>query len=370
MKKSHDPPEPREPVEETPEARSIIYITPAPVEVHKSSGSSGKLRQLQRLYGRTDEQKTILNAYQRAIQSTDEANLVVVKGSAGSGKTAVAQSLQEHVIEDGGFFITWKFYHSSQIGVDDGYVDAFTSLTNQILAAGDEVLREIRTSLQALGNIECAIILDLLPCLEPIIGPKQVESTVNSVEASGRQMETFKNMMRAICTKDHPLVLFFDDVQFSDTCSLSLLEALVSDAKNEGVVYMVAMGPERPISDVDKLMQGFSDAAVHMTTVELVALNEETTNMMVADILHVDREISAPMTAFLHHYTQGNALFLIELLNLMYANGVLTFEEQTRTWNYDEDKIDCVYDCKDFRSLIRSKISRLSQPVKEMLKGT
>jgi len=165
------------------------------------------------------------------------------------------------------------------------------------------------------------------------------------------------------------LVLFFDDVQFSDTCSLSLLEALVSDAKNEGVVYMVAMGPERPISDVDKLMQGFSDAAVRMTTVELVALNEETTNMMVADILHVDREISAPMTAFLHHYTQGNALFLIELLNLMYANGVLTFEEQTRTWNYDEDKIDCVYDCKDFRSLIRSKISRLSQPVKEMLKG-
>ena len=92
----------------------------------------------------------------------------------------------------------------------------------------------------------------------------------------------------AICTKDRPLVLFFGDVQFSDTCSLSLLEALVSDAKNEGVVYMVAMGPEKPISDIDKLMQGFSDAAVHMTTVELVALNEETTNMMVADILHVD----------------------------------------------------------------------------------
>jgi predicted ATPase len=312
----------------------------------------------------------ILNAYQRAIHSTDEANLVVVKGGAGSGKTAVAQSLQEHVIEDGGFFITWKFYHLSQIGEGDGFVDAFTSLTNQILAAGEEVLREIRTSLQALGKIEFAIILDLVPCLEPIMGPKQVESKANSVETSGRQMEAFKNVMRAICTKDRPLVIFFDDVQFSDTCSLSLLEALVSDAKNEGVMYMAAMGPERPISDIDKLMQGFSDAAVHMTTVELVALNEETTNMMVADILHVDREISAPMTAFLHHYTQGNALFLIELLNLMYANGVLTFEEQTRTWNYDEDKIDCVYDCKDFRSLIRSKISRLSQPVKEMLKGT
>ena len=191
MEKNHEPPEPQELVEETPEARSIV--TPTPVEVRQSSSSSGKLRQLQRLYGHADEQKTIRDAYQRAIQSTDEANLVVVKGGAGSGKTAVAQSLQEHVIEDGGFFITWKFYHGLQIGESDGFVDAFTSLTNQILAAGEEVLREIRTSLQALGKIECAIILDLVPCLEPIIGPKQVESKVSSVEASGRQMETFQN---------------------------------------------------------------------------------------------------------------------------------------------------------------------------------
>lgn len=254
----------------------------------------------------------------------------------------------------------------------DGFVQAFTSLTNQIMDSDDTILQEIRRNFHAMEQVDQAILLECIPMLQPVLGIPHQLKPPNGVESSGRQMQVFRSMLRAIGTKDRPLVMFFDDVHFVDSCTVTLIESIVTDTQNDGTVFMASMETTSIQSRVDlnKLFQGFHEAGVNVTTIDLPPLNEQTTNLMVADILHVDCDISAPMTKFLHHYTQGNPRFLTELLTLMYDYGILVFEQPTKTWKCDETKIDTIYhECRDFTTLIQSKLNRLDKPVQDVLKG-
>lgn len=349
---------------------SSITVTPH-LRQQRSASRGGKLRDLNRLYGRSEEQQIVLNAYEEAIRGnkSNQANLVVVKGNAGVGKTAVAQSLKDKVInEDGGFFMTWKFDQETHFEGADGFTEAFTSLSKQIQDAGDEVVADIREAIRAAGPADAAVIANMMPMLAPIIGKVDSNANSNSVEASGRQLQIFNGLLRAISTKEHPLVVLFDDMQFSYSCAHTLLEECIPDAKNESILYMVTMGPEEPTQGTEKLLKNLQNSC-NTTTVELGDLDETTTNLMVADILHVEEAVSAPMTTFLYYFTKGNPLFVIELLHLMFENRVLTYDEDSRTWNTDDERMKFICDCKDFEALIGSKLNRLQQPVKEMLKA-
>lgn len=364
--------------EDAPQGRSIgtpLMSLPPVQQEHlprENRGSSGKLREPKRMYGREHEQAAIRDAYEQAIrgEKTDYGNVVLVKGSAGIGKTALADSLRDIVLQDGGFFMTWKFDHESQLESGDGFTDAFTSLRDQILNARDEVTQDIRDSLRALGPVDCDIILGLIPFLEPIIGHKQTDVDPFGVEASGRQLRIFKNMMQTFSTKERPLVVVFDDIQFSDRCSHLLLQELVADSENEGCLYVCTMGPEEPAAPIDMVLTAYEENAnVNMTSLELDPLGEETTNIMIADILKVEPQDCIPLTEFLYYYTKGNPLFVKEMLRLMLENEVLVFDEESKTWNCKEERMDCVYRCKDFETLVGSKLIRCSDPVKEVLKA-
>jgi predicted ATPase len=226
----------------------------------------------------------------------------------GTGKTTVAQSIKQKIIEeDNGFFATWKFDQESQIEAGDGFAAAFTSLARQILAAGNDVLKKIRQSIQAAGAADStAIILEMIPMMEPVIGSVERNSKSNGIEALGRQLEIMKAFVRLISTKERPLDFVFGDVQFYDSCTQMLLDGLISDIKNDSFLCIAIVGPEEPKAAVGKLLESFQETCIPTTTIKLADLDALTTNLMVADILHVDEEASAPMTNFLYQYAKGN----------------------------------------------------------------
>ena len=73
----------------------------------------GTLRRLTKRYGRTAEQEMILDVYRTLEENSEASKTLLFSGDTGIGKTSVAMSIQDTVQGDGGFFLTWRFEHST-----------------------------------------------------------------------------------------------------------------------------------------------------------------------------------------------------------------------------------------------------------------
>jgi predicted ATPase len=82
--------------------------------------------------------------------------------------------------------------------------------------------------LTALGN-NGQIIIDVIPEVEFIIGKQPPVPEVGATEAQNRFNLTFQRFVRAFCAKEHPLVIFLDDLQWIDSATLKLIELILLD---------------------------------------------------------------------------------------------------------------------------------------------
>ena len=93
-----------------------------------------------------------------------------------------------------------------------------------------EKLEDWRKKIQnTLGN-NGSVMSKVIPELEQIIGQQPPAETLRPKEAQNRFLMVFENFISAFATKDTPLVIFLDDLQWADTASLELLKHVCKSA--------------------------------------------------------------------------------------------------------------------------------------------
>ena len=73
----------------------------------------------------------------------------------------------------------------------------------------------------------------MIPELEKIIGPQPPVEELGATESQNRFNLFFQIFVNVFCQKEHPLVIFIDDLQWADLSSLNLLEQLILDSDNK-----------------------------------------------------------------------------------------------------------------------------------------
>src|SRR5690606_32774911 len=96
-----------------------------------------------------------------------------------------------------------------------------------IAKENDEVVDAFKEKiLKALGS-SGQIIVDVVPNLEAIIGKQPAVAKVGLEETNNRFSYFFERFIKALPTKERPLALYLDDLQWADATSIRLLEALI-----------------------------------------------------------------------------------------------------------------------------------------------
>jgi hypothetical protein len=93
---------------------------------------------------------------------------LIIQGEEAIRKTfLVGQTLSKHVrLDDNGFFVHWN------VLPDDGFEDAFASLTSQILTAKESILCEIQENfVQEMEENDQLTLSEMIPCISPLLGP-------------------------------------------------------------------------------------------------------------------------------------------------------------------------------------------------------
>ncbi|MBK9680772.1 MAG: AAA family ATPase [Saprospiraceae bacterium] len=301
---------------------------------------AGKFRKTQRLYGRETEIAQLLASYANLAHS--RSMLALVAGYSGVGKSAVVKQIQRPVIEKNGLFISGKFDQFKKNIPYFAFIEAFDSLIKNILAESDESIQIWKAKfLDVLGS-NAVLINEVLPNLEYIIGSLPPSEKLPPAEQEYRFRLVLLDFIYCFTSSDHPLVIFLDDLQWSDLPSLNLIERILTLRRSVGDILIVGAYRNNEVSEMHPLslsIQQIKKENVNVVEIDLKPLDEDTTIQIVADSFGMSLDQANELGKHVFIKTQGNPFFINRFLQSLYENKLVYLDLQDR-WTWDQDKIE------------------------------
>lgn len=318
------------------------------------------LRISAKLYGRENEAVALFAAFERVVNTT-KPEIALVSGFSGIGKTSVVLALHKPIVRERGFFLSGKFdQHKRNIP----YVtigQAFRDLIRQILTERTSQIEIWKQRIiEALGP-NAQLVIDIIPQLEELIGKQPPVPELPIQDARNRFNMVFRGFLSVFARREHPLVLFLDDLQYADWASLALLGDVITHFDTKHLLVLGAyrdneVSPSHPaIMTLDEIKK----AGVHFTDVVLRPLAIEHLQHLVADTFHCSFEQALPLAALLHKKTNGNPFFANQFLAELHHENLVRFDVDNSIWHWDIAEIEAKEFTDDVVELMASKLRRL-----------
>eukprot|EP00339_Tiarina_fusa_P000461 CAMPEP_0117002134 /NCGR_PEP_ID=MMETSP0472-20121206/3906_1 /TAXON_ID=693140 ORGANISM="Tiarina fusus, Strain LIS" /NCGR_SAMPLE_ID=MMETSP0472 /ASSEMBLY_ACC=CAM_ASM_000603 /LENGTH=1051 /DNA_ID=CAMNT_0004702383 /DNA_START=156 /DNA_END=3311 /DNA_ORIENTATION=+ len=327
-----------------------------------------------RLYSRSKERNALRQAYRRIWESErgskPTVQLALISGAAGIGKTALAMSIRQLVLDDGGFFVAGKFDQLQSSELYSAFVSAFSELVENVVRRGPEAVKSMRRAIQSAVHTEQRILTDMIPALEQILGP-QKKDIAKEFRQSSDEVSCFKFVfrmfVRAISSPEFPIVFLLDDLHFADESSLDLLQSLVTDDANDGILFVGTYRIDKPSdNNIREFLR--NKTSLQITDIPLDNLPSRSVDEMVAEIFSVVHASQIkPLTDIIFRQTAGNVFYIREFLRYLQEEGLLTFDEMGMEWVWDERKIQMKIDFRRVVELMTVRISKLPKATREVL---
>jgi hypothetical protein len=181
------------------------------------------------LYGREDEIATVLRSFDRVAEGAVAG--VFVSGVSGAGKTAVIGEVRRPIVGRRGLFVSGKCELLQRSVPYLCLTQAFSDAIRQLLSLEEDTLDSIRARVvDALGPNGAAV-TEIVPSLRLLVGIQEPVEDLPPDEAEVRLRIVFQRFVRALTADGRPLVLFIDDLQWIDSATLSVLEAIATDGE-------------------------------------------------------------------------------------------------------------------------------------------
>ncbi len=329
---------------------------------------SGKFIISQKLYGRENEIEQILNAFHEC--AAGKLGLMTVGGYSGTGKSALVNEVHKPITEKRGYFASGKFDQFQRAVPYSAFIDAFKELISILLTEPEAKLAEYKHRIQEALGEEGQVLTNVVPTLEYIIGEQPPLPEVGGAEAQSRFNYVVRKFVHALCTPEHPVVLFIDDLQWADAASLNLLNALMDDTEGAYLLCICAyrdneVSTSHPfmllVNDLQKKVPIF-----RQITIGNLALND--IESLIAASLGQEQAAVGELAALVHEKTHGNAFFVTQFLKSLAEERLLTFDYQSYKWQWDVQKIREKNITDNVVELMASKVLRLPAQTQEIIK--
>jgi DNA-binding SARP family transcriptional activator len=314
--------------------------------------------------GRNREYQALIKGFRIAAEG--QSQLVVLRGEVGIGKTRLARKFIHWVSDQGAELLQGSAFESGIHLPFQPLVEAF----RQRLAGENSFTDKI-------DEIWLSPLSQLLPELRqhhPNLSPPPVDYLHLTADVIQSQLyEPLVQGMLAL-TKQAPLVLFIDDLQWADSATLDLLQYALRRWQDTAarILFMASLRADalRPVTQPQPpgspqgLSQWLERVGREVTPVhiELEPLGEHETVQMILSILSPPK---ADFARWLYQETHGQPFYLIETLKDLLERGVLHSKrgvggQWTFSVDSDHDLGQAVRVPSTVNAVIRSRLNRLS----------
>jgi predicted ATPase/signal transduction histidine kinase len=255
---------------------------------------------------------------------------------------------------------------------------------------------------------QAQVIIDVIPGLEQIIGKQPAVLELSSNAAQNRFYLLFQRFIQVFSTKEHPLVIFLDDLQWADSASLKFIQLLMSQNNSinhnstlvslekkqnlwtpifDGEPWEVKEETKVTHTDGDFLLIGayrdnevypahplyltlkeIEKAGANIHQITLAPLNQANLNFLISDTLSCHGEISIPLCQMVFAKTKGNPFFATQFLKSLHQDGIIKLNFDVGYWQYDLEAIQALALTDDVVEFMAQQIEKLPIITQDVLK--
>jgi predicted ATPase len=314
----------------------------------------------ERLYGRTRERQVLLDAFTSTCEG--HTTVVLVSGYAGAGKTSLIGELWRPGTRERGYFASGKFDQVVRNIPYGAILEAFRGLVWQLLADHEQRVRLVRERLsEALGG-SGSVLAEVIPDIELVLGAQTPSPALNPVDAQNRFRYVFQAFVRTLGGREHPLVLFLDDLQWADSATLGLLHALATGPAISHLMLICAyrdneVDAEHPVTAAVRQLKS-AGASVRELTLAPLALPDLV--LLLRDTLRGDAGEMESLARLVQSKTDGNPFFVRQFLETLAQEGLFRFDQARDRWIFDLREIAQASTTGNVIDLMTQRIQRLS----------
>lgn len=312
------------------------------------------------------------NAFLRTAQKLKKkgrTELIVIRGSAGSGKSSLVQHIQGTARKHG-YFTSSKFDQVKKAPFDP-MLRLMASLFRQIFSENDvhtPFHDTLRIMVRPVWPMLHAYLELPLWLLSPITNGTTLNSTTSAIANSAtpaaaaaaaslgtaaserkvcslssqdwlrsgggnktsRFMHIYLDVLRLLSLQKF-VCLCLDDMQFADSESVELVTLLVR-AHIPIVLILTHRGEDFITAEVKKVME-------RATVVEVGSFSEDDTAQYVSAALQREKEYCLPLTAVVQERTHGNPFFVREMLDAAHRSGCIYYCWKCGKFEFSLDKL-------------------------------
>ena len=272
--------------------------------------ATARVRETSPLVGRDDAWAKLQEAWQKATRS--QPQLLIVSGEAGIGKTRLVEEFAERLRRQ---------------ATATAVAHCYSAGGNLALAPVQEWLRDpvLRKSLQGLEPIWTSEIARLLP--ELLVEQPDLTPPVLPNEAWQRS-RLFDALSHAFAHNGEPLLLVLDDVQWCDSETVEWIHHLLRSSHAQRLLIIATLRQEAfdAQSTLASLINQLRRNGL-TSQIEIHRLDASQTAALASNL--IGRQLSAVQSARLFAESEGNPLFIVELLRSTFATASSNSESES-----------------------------------------
>ncbi|MSP59687.1 MAG: GAF domain-containing protein [Myxococcales bacterium] len=293
----------------------------------------------QKLYGREEEKRQLLAAFERVAAGSTETMLV--SGYSGVGKSSLVNEIHKPIVERRGYFGAGKF-DQLQNAPYGALIQAFQDLIRQLLAESEEKVAAWRHRLvEALGT-EGQVLVDVIPAVALIVGPQPPVPPMGPSESQNRFNLIFRQFIGVFARPEHPLAIFLDDLQWADSASLSLLTQILGDTEIRHL-FLIGAYRDNEVHGAHRLLLALADmkkGPAALREISLRPLHLADVTQLLSDTLAAPADPAlVDLAVLVHQKTQGNPFFANQFLTSLAGRKLLAFDPDLGRWSWSLERI-------------------------------
>ncbi|MFC1571773.1 protein kinase [Candidatus Margulisiibacteriota bacterium] len=298
-----------------------------------SEDRAGKLSYLIRFIGRQGEVKELREDF--GLSRDGIGRLSLVSGLSGLGKTRLINELHPYVEKSHGIFVSGKCNKYGATLPYSAFVEAMTEYVEVIkrkpAVKREEQIKKIKESLGELGGV----ITQFVPALAELIGQPPALVELEAEREKMRFFDVTQAFLNAVASKENPLVIFLDDLQWTDLGTIELLKFLVPQLLLSHILIIGSYREEEVAAShsLSHLLAKLREEKIPFREISLRPFTVQETGQMIRETFDYQGEVPAALLATVQSLAKGNPFYTLQMLRAMVDEQVIHFKEQAWLFN-------------------------------------